>query len=69
MFIDGNLLSAKKVDYSLSIKDKVIKKKFFLTVETKTNSLFFMIIIIFAKKLIKLKNLFFIKSNLKKFDG
>lgn len=69
VFIDGNLLSAKKTDVPLSIKDKIIKKKFFLTIETKTNSLAIMMIVIFVKKLIELKNLFFIRSNLKKFDN
>lgn len=68
VFIDGNLLSAKKIDHSLSIKDKIMKKKFFLTIENKTNSLLLVIIIILAKKLIELKNIFFTKSNLRKFD-
>lgn len=68
VFIDGNLFSAKKIDYPLSIRDKIIKKKFFLTIDTKTNSLLLMILIILAKKLIQFKNLFFIKSNLKKFN-
>ena len=29
VFVDGNLFSAKKIDYPLSIKDKITKKVFF----------------------------------------